>query len=496
MLSEYEKVSIDDIRKILKYFSKGYKLDPAITDVIKKVAHKEIEDKKRVVLFKRDPNVERNRIQGSYVKLIDGATVELHPVVVKGPGADFDGDQMAIIAVLSNEAQDEIKRKMITTKHFDRLNGSTFTLSNEMLIGIFTITFIENNNKPVLINNVSDAEKLDIGDTVKINTKSNGLITTTAGRVIFNSALPSNHSFVNEPVNAKVVNKLLDKIIQQDKNEFARTIDKLCKMGFEYATKYPQTISLDMLMVPESLKKMARDLEKELNVNKQIAILDEMDTKLMDYLRDHQKGLYITIASGAGKGGSQLRQVMVAKGLISNASGELLPPIGKSLLDGFDSETYLESAAGSRKGLIDKALNTAHGGYAYRKMVFAMGTAECDITNADCGTKRGMKLKLTQELFSRMNGRYFINPKTKVIEQLTKNYIGQIMEIRSPMFCKSRRICRTCYGDLIYQIQSQNAGVLAAQACASLSEKIMKCSTGLIETEDGIITLDELWNKV
>jgi hypothetical protein len=87
------------------------------------------------------------------------------------------------------------------------------------------------------------------------------------------------------------------------------------------------------------------------------------------------------------------------------------------------------------------------------------------------------------------------NPTNRKIERLTPDYIGKLVEVRSPIFCKSRQICRTCYGDLVYQIKSRNAGLLAAQACASLSEKIMKCSTGTVELESGIISLDELWKN-
>lgn len=495
-LPENEKASIDDIKKILKYIAKGYKVDPVIYDTIRKVTVKEVEEKNRVVLYKRDPNVERGRIQGAYVKIIDGETIAVHPSAVGGFGADFDGDQMALVAPISLEAQKEVKDKMITTQSFERINAPNFTLSKEMNIGIYTITFLENTDKkPVLVNSVEDAKKLHIGDPVKFNSNI-GMINTTAGRVIFNSVLPSYIPFVNREVNSKAVNKILSDVMTKSKTDFARSIDALCKMGFEYATMYPQTISLDMFIVPENLKKLATQLSKEPDVLKQVEIINTMEVQLKEHLRKNVPCLHIQIESGAAKGGSQIRQIMVAKGLINNAVGELLPPISKALNDGYTPEEYFEASAGSRKGIIDKAINTAFGGYAYRKMVYGTGSTESDITNADCGTKRGIKLKLDNDLFSRMSGRYVFNEKTRKIERLTQEHVGKLIEIRSPIFCKSRKICRICYGDLIYQVQSRNAGLLASQACASLSEKIMKCSTGLVEIEGESISLDELWNKV
>jgi hypothetical protein len=52
--------------------------------------------------------------------------------------------------------------------------------------------------------------------------------------------------------------------------------------------------------------------------------------------------------------------------------------------------------------------------------------------------------------------------------------VGKIVRLRSPIFCKTDSICRTCYGDLIKQVNTRNVGMIAAQEVASLSERIMK----------------------
>lgn len=84
--------TVDELRNILKYVSKGYKVPEIVYNVIYETAKKEVEDKHKVVLIKRDPNIHRNRIQAAYVKIIPGETMELHPCSVGGFGADFDGD--------------------------------------------------------------------------------------------------------------------------------------------------------------------------------------------------------------------------------------------------------------------------------------------------------------------------------------------------------------------------------------------------------------------
>lgn len=87
-------VNIDDLRKVLKYIAKGYKVPKIIYDVVREVASREIEERGKVVLIKRDPDVARDRIQSAYAKIVDEDTISLHPCRVGGFGADFDGDSI------------------------------------------------------------------------------------------------------------------------------------------------------------------------------------------------------------------------------------------------------------------------------------------------------------------------------------------------------------------------------------------------------------------
>ena len=87
-----EKVTIEEIRLLLKYMSKGYKVPEILHDEVFNAAVREIEDKKRVILIKRDPDVEAGRLQARLVKVVDGNTMEMHPATISPFGADFDGD--------------------------------------------------------------------------------------------------------------------------------------------------------------------------------------------------------------------------------------------------------------------------------------------------------------------------------------------------------------------------------------------------------------------
>ena len=55
---------------------------------------------------------------------------------------------------------------------------------------------------------------------------------------------------------------------------------------------------------------------------------------------------------------------------------------------------------GSRKGSLDRSVNTADTGYLTRKLIFALQEGEHDATIDDCGTDKYLTVKLTEDLFN------------------------------------------------------------------------------------------------
>jgi hypothetical protein len=466
-----ERATVEEIRKILEMISKGYTLPDIITKTVLEVAKREIEDKHKVVIYKRDPDTHSRRIQGAYVKIVEGNTIQIHPAVCSSFGADFDGDQMAVYAPLSEESQEEVKKKMISPYATSSINTPQFDLTKEALTGIFTLTYTESHGTVKKIKSIKEAHELDIGQPVEIVINGEK-IKTTAGRVVFNNALPKGFPFINSEVNKKMLNDLMRKSLEKSPGVFAETLDRMMDLGFFYATIYPKTVSLDLYKISPKLIALKAKLSVTKEVNEQMKIIDEMDKELMDQLKSTHSDIYDMVASGGARGKDQIRQIMVCKGLISDPMGNILPPIVSSFNDGYKPKEYFDASAGARRGVIDRALNTASGGYSYRKMIYVASNAEADINLGNCGTRRTLDIKLTKDLFSRMQGRYVIIDEN--IKPINNKLIGGLINLRSPIFCKTRKICRTCYGDLVKQLNTPNVGLVAAQEVGSLAEKVMK----------------------
>jgi len=84
--------TIEEYKLILKLISKGYEVPDIVYDTILDIAKHEIEDKEKVVIYKRDPDIHSRRMQGAYVKINEDNVIGINPTCKAGFGADFDGD--------------------------------------------------------------------------------------------------------------------------------------------------------------------------------------------------------------------------------------------------------------------------------------------------------------------------------------------------------------------------------------------------------------------
>ncbi|MBA3469093.1 MAG: DNA-directed RNA polymerase subunit beta' [Herpetosiphonaceae bacterium] len=97
-----------------------------------------------LVLLNRAPSLHRLSIQAFEAKLIEGSAIQLHPLVCAAFNADFDGDQMAVHVPLSRKAQEEARRRMISTYNLlSPANGDPIiTPSQDIVLGCYYLTQI------------------------------------------------------------------------------------------------------------------------------------------------------------------------------------------------------------------------------------------------------------------------------------------------------------------------------------------------------------------
>ncbi len=480
---------------------------PEVWEVLEEV----IED--RPILLNRAPTLHRLGIQAFMPQLVEGKAIQLHPLVCAAFNADFDGDQMAVHVPLSHRAVAEAKELMMATRNLLKPSDGQPIVgpSKDMVLGVYYLTLVQD-GKPGEGNTYSSLEEvetayelgyLDIHAKIKVLTetywKENGqryadnkprtrVIDTSAGRVIFNLALPEEARFVNMLLDKGGVNSLINRVHKVTNDDVTiAMVDAIKDVGFKYATVSGTTVAVADLTIPEerqgileNARKRVDEIDRQyrrglLTEEEQYQRTIEQWNEAKDLVAgavrdalDPSGSMALMALSGAGKGGfGPITQLAGMRGLMADPQGRIIPvPIQSNFRQGLEALEYFISTHGARKGLADTALRTADAGYLTRRLVDV--AQDLIVMSEDCGTTKGIwvrrsdnfgKQTLSERLQGRVAAETIIDPETDepVVEEGdyfdTENAeavdaLGvEEIYVYSPMTCEMRLgICRKCYG--------------------------------------------------
>lgn len=450
-------LSADSVGRILKGIRTGDKIPQQLRKLIFDAT--EIVMKGRVVLLKRDPALHDGSYRSFYPVLVEGNTIQLSTTEVGSFNADFDGDAMAIYHPLSREAQTEARERMMRPEGSKNSSEVVFELGKEMCAGLYVMS----KNVPLKKSPIAvTSDDLEKATDPYIPVRFRGR-TTTMGQAIINNVFPSDFQWIPGPVTKKIMNGLANVVVEKYGDDVAKKIySKLAKIGFKFATIIAPTITLDMLEIPNNIKRLKEKLKTATPVEG-----TKIMSEIVEELKKHLKGtgMYDLIESGAGKGWDQPKQILGAKGVFSDPKGNPLNPVASSFSDGLKTTEFFNAASGARKGMADRALNTADTGYFTRQLVYFLSPVEVDPYKRDCGTNRAISLRLTDDIIKRLTGRNILTPTGKLKEFKKSEYkVGQTINLRSPILCETPKVCVTCYGRLVQRHRTPYVGVLAGAA--------------------------------
>lgn len=452
------KLSALSLRKLFIGIYKHDEIPERLENLLKESIERAVEGK--VVIAKRDPSLHAESVQAFYPRLIEGNAIKICPTKCSAFNADFDGDQMALYVPITRQAIEEAKDKLMVSMSKDGGGEVADSFDKDVAIGTYVLT----QNPPkksrsvVQIKSAEEAFELNIYDSVKF-----GGINTTAGRVIFNQALPEDMKFINKPIDKKMLSKLADVIHNKyGKEEFSEYTQKVLKLAFKYGTLASPSFSMDDFEIPNDVKELKKQIPGQ-PPEEVTNILNKAEKRLEEDFTSRGTNIGVIGEAGGLKGWGQTRQILVSKGLTQDNEGKVQDPIAESYVEGFNSKDFFKTGAGTRKGISDRVLNTADTGYLSRQLVYALQRVEADPTRYDCGTKKFFKLKVTKDIAHRLYGRYMlVQGKPKEIKDPDK-LIGKVIPLKSPLYCLTPKVCKTCYGKLLERNRTLFVGILAAQ---------------------------------
>jgi len=506
---------------------------PEVWDILEEVI------REHPVMLNRAPTLHRLGIQAFEPTLIEGKAIQLHPLVCTAFNADFDGDQMAVHVPLSLEAQLEARVLMMSTNNIlSPANGKPIVVpSQDIVLGLYYIS-LDNDGEPGEGTAFSDIGELQAALDSKavslhakikarfhtIDEEGNPIVQrveTTPGRMLLSELLPRSpkvkFDLINKVLTKKELGNVLDAVYrhcgQKDTVIFA---DQMMKLGFSMACRAGISFGKDDLIIPaakEGLVNDARSAVKEFEqqyldglitqgekYNKVVDVwsqcTERVAEEMMKVISSAKAGkdtnsVYMMAHSGARGSAAQIKQLAGMRGLMAKPSGEIIEtPIVSNFKEGLTVLEYFNSTHGARKGLADTALKTANSGYLTRRLVDV--AQDSIITEVDCGTERGLRVKavveggdviapLSERILGRCAGEDILDPLTGEIiakrndiideplcDRIEQAGIDEVL-IRSVLTCSTKiGVCGNCYGrDLARGTRvniGEAVGVMAAQS--------------------------------
>ena len=321
---------------------------------------------------------------------------------------------MAVHLPLSAEAQAEARVLMLSAHNIlSPANGNPLTVpTQDMIIGAFYLTEHVEGAKGEgrvfrrldQVERAIEAGELSLHAEIEFRSPrtldaleedSDGtpkFIKTTAGRVLFNHALPEEYPWVNDKVTKREMGLIVELLAREfEKATVASSLDALKDLCFNWAMKSGVTVSVDDVKTPSTKKGILEKHEAEAEkVEKQFrrGIITDGERRQKEVeiwslateevKNDMERGLKeesfnpidMMVGSGARGNMMQVRQIAGMRGLVANPRGDMIPrPIKSNFREGLDMLEYYIATPGARKGLVDTALRTADSGYLTRRLV-------------------------------------------------------------------------------------------------------------------------------
>lgn len=312
---------------------------------------------------------------------------------------------------------------------------------------------------------------------------------TTVGRFIFNKYLIERFGFQdvlgyeNKPVTQDEHDALesrMTKAIIEDKislDSFYEYIDYRDTLGMQLNSVITTSFSPKTVSLPPDIRKKRDELfakNKEALDKGDIIVSQKIEKELVADAKkalgdDPGMDLY---NSGARGNFGNYKNMMLYKGAtMNNITGEY-EIIRSSFMDGISKQDVPAFGTSIVSGAYPKAVGTAVSGYLTKQLLAAMQAEVLDEQGSDCGTKKTISYIMTPKDVRDFEYRYIVvNGKYVCLTpDVIGNYVGKVIQLRTPMYCIGKRICNICAGDLNYRLNNKYIGL----GCPIISGKLLK----------------------
>lgn len=360
---------------------KGKRVVGVFCDLLRKFldAHKDL-----VVILNRQPSLHKYSMQAFYPVPLDydsGYVLHLCPLVCKGFGADFDGDEMALHLPRSKEAKEEAMKLLPTRNILSLTTGNHLAhFDQDFVLGTYWLSHE--------ISGMRD-------DFLKI-----------LNNECCKELIPMNGMKKREGEG------LMKHIIMAHRDQSPEIICQWMNLAFSCCSimgvsfGFYELRELNLQIVNERNNinsNMPEDQNRTIDVDKLNSNYQDLGIKSLENIVEKPAldvpGIHFAaMALSGARGKKQVRQLLVARGFLNpgdvpfhfNKDNFVFPV---SLAEGITYDQSFRAAMNARSSMCDKKLGTRAAGHLTRRLVFALWPFY--ITEEDCGNRHSQRTPLT-----------------------------------------------------------------------------------------------------
>ena len=459
---------------------------------------------------------------------------QFSPSYLLGLGGDYDGDQMTIKLLWTQEANAELEKYVNSKKYILNMDGKNMkVVGSEPVQTFYSLTKNPSSDDKTasktdidwLLEKSPDYFNADIMNMMFANLKDdntrklNGIpkfkatdkftlpaaksptktaIETTVGRYVLNTGLYkrwlNNYAdiigYINEPVTEGKQGKIEDtiaKALMDDRitvTDMYRWIDYRDWFGLKMHATVTSSYTLPTIKTPPEVTKLKNELVEKYKDRLEkgdVEISEEIEKTLINKTKEIFKGdvgmdLYDSGARGSVK--NNLKNIAMYRGVVKNPATGNYDIITNSLMDGMAKKDIPASANSNVIGAYSKSVSTADTGYLSKELLAAMQTEMLNPDpESDCGTKGYIPYEINKGTAKSVMYRYIIGSNGKHIlldEKNIDSYMGKTVKMRSPMMCTGKKLCSRCMGQLFYKLGIENVGLSSSKIATTLTNLNMK----------------------
>ncbi len=463
-------------------------------------------------------------------------TLRIFPTYAAALGADYDGDQVSIQSVFTDEANSEADKMIKSTANIANIAGSSMRETGQVTAHtIYGLTY-KNDKKSKMLNDeekkyiLSILHRLDddtrnvmnelfspsiINKKIvnpkfrasdKINLKKGDIknlkndIETTIGSLFFNyyvlvGAFGDFFEYNNNVLKTNDIRKISKDIVSNmlenklNTDQYFIYTNRLLFIGY-FSELFVPGITSELLYAPKELRdlkaKLIHDNQDVIDNNDVIGYNKKIEEPLMKKAEELVSDLdaYRLFSLGAKpQWGNNYKNNVVGVGVINDLLTGEKRVVPNSYMEGNKVEDRALHANVSVFASYSRGVSTQDGGAMTKYIYSAMQTVVLDMNErSDCGTTHyynNLIIKNNQkELYLY---RYIYDENDKIIllsPDVIEKYLDKPLRMRTPLYCfgvgNERKICNICFGDSYRRIGIDKAGFTTTQISGTILNLSMK----------------------